>query len=641
MTRFWISRLGSRLCRLVLLPGLAVLFVALGAGEAGAPSSGEPQVHRPGTGEYQHLWLTFDGGEPSAKAFVGLRNGKSTTVWFLGGPVPGGAKVSGASRVLIDAHGLAVAGNAIKGRIVLRQVSVKGTTLLADVTVTIDAKKTDDGFAGVWSSEIRGGKTANGSVSGILTDEATIQASQAFAPGIDWPSYHGPNGTNRAVDSSALLIDDLTKAKPVWRAEESVLSGWGTGVSSRYTWLAAFGTVCGGSSSPVVADGRVYLFHYIPAGEPDAKELAKVLADFEKVVGRKPLAIERASLVDYCRPVADTVVTCLDARTGAVLWRVVFPRWMGNVQAHKWRGLNPSASVIGSTVIVNDLSHNWVALDAITGDVRWTIKKGQKVTSGSAANGAVRAGSLAILTTNSADPARAVDPKTGKVAWEQLGGPQAFVWGKPGAERVVFIGKGAPTCHDAATGKLLWTMNEKLVGNSGSAALIDGDILVGHLLDANVKKRGGYFQGWKLKDAGPEKLWQDSYLPYDENLTVTLGNGRAYLVGENEIRCLDIPSGKLLGKQIFDGKTMGIGSNQWLGLIGDRLLLAPEGQHGSLSLQLLHADPSLKLISKHWSPPNNSTTAYAVHSLAFPVVDGRIFVRGMNGIYCYDLRKTK
>jgi len=64
-------------------------------------------------------------------------------------------------------------------------------------------------------------------------------------------------------------------------------------------------------------------------------------------------------------------------------------------------------------------------------------------------------------------------------------------------------------------------------------------------------------------------------------------------------------------------------------------------QHGALSLQLLDADPNLKLVGTRWSPPHNSTTAYAVHSLAFPVVDGRIFVRGMNGIYCYDLRKAK
>lgn len=33
--------------------------------------------------------------------------------------------------------------------------------------------------------------------------------------------------------------------------------------------------------------------------------------------------------------------------------------------------------------------------------------------------------------------------------------------------------------------------------------------------------------------------------------------------------------------------------------------------------------------------------AYAVHALAFPIVDGRLFVRGLDGHYCYDLRKSK
>jgi hypothetical protein len=73
----------------------------------------------------------------------------------------------------------------------------------------------------------------------------------------------------------------------------------------------------------------------------------------------------RAALVDYCRPFADTIVTCLDAPTGAVLWRVTFPQLSGNYQTHKWRGLNPTASVIGGVVIANDLANNWVALDAL------------------------------------------------------------------------------------------------------------------------------------------------------------------------------------------------------------------------------------------------------------------------------------
>jgi hypothetical protein len=252
----------------------------------------------------------------------------------------------------------------------------------------------------------------------------------------------------------------------------------------------------------------------------------------------------------------------------------------------------------------------------------------------------MRAGTLAILPSIGGEPARAVDPKTGKVAWQQPGGRQALVWGKSGALRVLFLGGKSPLCHEAATGKLLWTMAENLVGSSGSAALIQGDTLVGHVIP-DPKKQGGFFQGWKLSDKGPTKIWQDDLLPLDENLTVSLGRDRAYLVGRDEIRSVDLVTGNRLGRQVFDEKTSPIGSNQWLAVVGDRLLLSPEGQHGSQRLQWLDATGDHKPLGARWAPPNNSTTAYAVHSLGFPLVDGRLFVRGMDGIYCYDLRRLK
>jgi hypothetical protein len=37
-------------------------------------------------------------------------------------------------------------------------------------------------------------------------------------------------------------------------------------------------------------------------------------------------------------------------------------------------------------------------------------------------------------------------------------------------------------------------------------------------------------------------------------------------------------------------------------------------------------------------PPHVPDTAYADQPVSYPLVDGRLFVRGHDGLYCYDLR---
>lgn len=44
---------------------------------------------------------------------------------------------------------------------------------------------------------------------------------------------------------------------------------------------------------------------------------------------------------------------------------------------------------------------------------------------------------------------------------------------------------------------------------------------------------------------------------------------------------------------------------------------------------------------RQWLPPHSWTTAYANQPINYPLVDGRLFVRGLDAVYCYDLRKPK
>ena len=71
-------------------------------------------------------------------------------------------------------------------------------------------------------------------------------------------------------------------------------------------------------------------------------------------------------------------------------------------------------------------------------------------------------------------------------------------------------------------------------------------------------------------------------------------------------------------------------------MVGERLLLSPEGQHGVA--RLVFPDRDLHDLGLIWLPPHVETTSYNSQPIVYPIVDGRLFIRGGDGVYCYDLR---
>ena len=75
-------------------------------------------------------------------------------------------------------------------------------------------------------------------------------------------------------------------------------------------------------------------------------------------------------------------------------------------------------------------------------------------------------------------------------------------------------------------------------------------------------------------------------------------------------------------------------------VVDGRVIADRDGSHNTNSLYLTAADPdNLRSFSvEAWSPPHAQTSAYhppMVHAYAA----GRLYVRGADAIYCYDLRK--
>ena len=153
--------------------------------------------------------------------------------------------------------------------------------------------------------------------------------------------------------------------------------------------------------------------------------------------------------------------------------------------------------------------------------------------------------------------------------------------------------------------------------------------------------------GWQLSLEGMKQIWEDEPLVPDENLSIAISNGVAYCIGKHLVRSLEVKSGKHLGsiteEEFGEENHLRPRSNAWLTIIGDKLLLSPEGQHGKHGFVLFDADPKkLTLLGdkeRKWAPPHATTTAYGRQPIVNPIVDGRMFFRGGNGIYCYDLRK--
>ena len=70
-----------------------------------------------------------------------------------------------------------------------------------------------------------------------------------------------------------------------------------------------------------------------------------------------------------------------------------------------------------------------------------------------------------------------------------------------------------------------------------------------------------------------------------------------------------------------------------------QFVLNPDAQHGRISFYPFPAQAEAK-IGPLWTPPHSPTTTYQA-SMSHAWADGRLFIRGKDGLYCYDLRQPE
>lgn len=575
---------------------------------------------------------------------VALRDGKLANLWFV-------RPFAGDNRLTVERSTLSLQGNSLAGTIDLRTAFNRGSAQVG-IRLTLNLTIRGDKVSGNYevAADRAPYRPATGTASGTLVTAPA--ATDVLAPQASWTSFWGTGGDMNAGPQPP-LVEDLARARPVWRSETHVPTGYGNAPDSRYFTRALVAGNGGGGSSPVVANGTVYMYFYVPSpqsepalqGNPFWARTYKDEADFKaKMAALNATEREAGLVLNHFRPLADDVVVAIDAATGAERWRTMLPLRSPNLQTHKHRGVSGVPLIAGDTLFVPNLMSRLYALDARTGALRWESPAFALPEKTPAVNpppnpSPLMAGGHLIYAHGSwhNGTVAALDPATGAERWKA---PGAFVlrWQSDGKDRLITLTgleKRTLTCLDPVDGKALWQQETSLLAVAPLSAVVSGDMLIA----APPAPKGGpnvvRYEGWKLSETGAVRVWQDAELTPDENVPVTVTDGRAYLLGRQMIRVLDVATGKRVAERKFEQH--GPGSNAWLGVAGDRLLFLPEGQHGTARLQFL--DRELRELGPLWLPWNVDTTAYNSQPIIYPVVDGRIFIRGGDGVYCYDLRK--
>jgi outer membrane protein assembly factor BamB len=622
--------------------GIACPVVLLSAAAGLAAEDGVAPVTTVFGGDYRVARLDLPAsidGRPGS-LFLSLRDGQLAALWFV-------TPMAGDRRIHVAASEVRLEGGTLAGRATLRTAENRGRPMI-EGALALDLAVTGESLSGRYEIAIRHAayQPAQGAATGRLVAKAP--PGDALAANASWTCFWGSRGDMSAEPGQPLLIDDLARARPVWRSEAPVPVAYGNAPDSRYFTRAVIAGNGGGGGSPVVAGGTVYVSFYVPSKDSPSnkddvfwRKAYPAAEDFVADMARLNASpAEQGWVLNHFRLIADDHVVALDAATGATRWRTVLPNRSINVQTHKWRATSPVPLAAGGTLYVPNLNARLYALDAATGALRWEFpecKAPQQPLAGFKGGPAnpspFLAGGHVIWVRDR--QIHALDPATGALRWRQPGG-YLLPFSAGGRAALVTFRDGKMTAYDATDGATLWSVPCDAAPEAPLSAVMAGDVLIA--APALDKTSGTCaYRGWRLAERGATEVWKDEPIRPDENLPVTVANGRAYFLGRDYIRVLDASTGRKVGERAFGEKENGPRSNAWLGFLGDRLLFSPEGQHGGTLLGLLA--PDLGTVGSWWRPPHTETSAYNSQPVVYPLVDGRLFVRGGDGIYCYDLRR--
>lgn len=541
--------------------------------------------------------------------------------------------------------------------------------------VAIELALTAGADGAIAGSAALDGKTLT--VAGRRIDPALAATINGLPAEVAWPDWSGPHGDGSAMTGGRppAMIAEATAARLLWISED-VMPFMSAGPRFRYV-------PNGGCATPILHRGRLYQWYYVPAG--DAIDAARATQ------GRDPTP------EPWNRHLADDVMVCIDAATGATLWRTVAPLSGLTYPCHKNESQGHAMAASGDRVYAVGAAGRVFCLDAASGAIVWQVdspldghllaqvvahreqkplpdRSGPPSNRNSGHSPVVAGGTLAVSPSSGNGTALAgLAIADGRVLWKRDGVQDScaspLVWRTGGGEFLIVTGPsdekaGTPAtirCLDPATGADRWTIDG--LGPMPYGASLHGDLL---FVNIGTASRGpaARVAAYRLATGGAERRWA---LPEGTGGTFTMYPGSGAMLVDGAVQIRHMPAAGAPGSDaaatalvygkstpadngllVVDPASGAITARRllWNGLNEGALIGHPgllvwfrEYQHGHTTPDLLDprtADhrgefrPSVFLTSTGYTAPGTP-----------PMADGRIYLRGNTGIWCYDLRAPR
>jgi outer membrane protein assembly factor BamB len=394
----------------------------------------------------------------------------------------------------------------------------------------------------------------------------------AFAE--DWPQWLGPRRDNSSME----------KVKP-WQGKLEVL------------WRKPAGE---GHSSPVVADGRVFIH-------------AKVANKSEEEI------------------------VAFDAKSGEELWRTHYER--AAFTSPFGSGPRSTPAIVNDRLYAFGITGILTCLDTKKGDKLWQVDalrmfKAKNLFFGMACSPLVVGEHVIVNIGGKGSSIVAFDRSNGDVAWKCMDDPASYsspvVFGEGGQRQVVFLTGANVASLNPADGGVYWRFPLKdLLMESSTTPIRTGDLVL-----ASSITYGSVGLKLETKDGKPavSETWKNKQLTSYFSTPVAIGTEHIYIITGTvgrftkpsaDLHCIEAKTGKELWKK----EKIGTYHASLMRTGDDKLLMLTDG--GELAL--------LEPNSREYRPLARAKVS-GPETWAHPaLVNGRLYIRDKTGLICLQL----